>query len=195
MPTLRIMSIYAKRKRTFAAELRRAHSDLEEFRAGLPVRFGVKVADVIRQEAWFKDSGLRGGTREMSDDAIQAIETILVLKRQIRAVCRKIHTPDCWFHEGRHGVSVMETLGMSWNDVSMMVGEDRRLPVSAVLHLLNVIRTTEQVMPTEERLGKWAINVSVDGWWRLLRGRHRRLLHLLQTAAELEQELSWHSPP
>ena len=194
MPTLRIMSIYAKRKRTFAAELRRARNELEEFRAGLPVRFGTKLAATIRQEAWFKDSGLRGGTREMSDDAIQAIETILVLKRQIRAVCRKIHTPDCWFHEGRHGVSVMETLGMSWDDVRRMVTEDR-LPVSAVLHLLNVVRTAEQVMPTEERLGKWARFDGVEKWWRFLQRKHRRLLHLLKTAAELEQELNWDSPP
>ena len=194
MPTLRIMTIYAKRKRMFAAELHKARTELEEFRAGLPARFGTKLAAAIRQEAWFQDSGIQGGTPEMSDNAIQAIETILVLNCRLRAVCRRIRWPDCCFGEGPHGVSVWETLGMSWDDIWMLT-EDKRLPVSAVLHLLNVVRTTEQVMPTEERLGKWAINVSVDSWWRILRGRHRRLLYLLQTAAEREQELSWHSPP
>jgi hypothetical protein len=189
------MSIYTKRKRMFAGQLRRAHAELEEFRADLPVRFGMIAAAAIRQAAWFRDSGIHGGTAEMSDDAIQAIETILVLKRQVRAACRLIHTSDCWFHEGPHGISVWETLGMSWDDVWRMVNADRRLPVSAVLRLLNVVRTTEQVMPTKEQIGKWAINVSVESWWRLLRRRHRRLLHLLQTAAEQEQELRWDSPP
>jgi hypothetical protein len=189
------MTIYAKRKRTHAAELHNVRTELEEFRAGLPVRFGAKIAAAIRQEAWFRDSGIHGGTPEMSDEAIQAIETILVMKCRLRAVCRKIRWPDCWFGEGPHGVSVWETLGMSWDDVWRMVNADRHLPISAVLQLLNVVRTTEQVMPTEARLGKWAINVSVESWWRILRSRRRRLLHLLQTAAEREQELSWHSPP
>ena len=195
MPTMRLMSIYRQRKRTHAAGLRRAHRDLEQLRADLPVRFGTKLADVIRTEAYFRDCGLCGGTSELSAAAEEAVETALKLKRRIRAVCRRIHTPDCSFHEGPHGVSVWETLGMSWDDVWRMVTEDRRLPISAILRLLEVLRKAEQVMPSEERLGKWAINVSVESWRRLLRGRHRRLMHLLQTAAELEEDLSWHSPP
>ncbi len=194
MPTLRLTSIYKKRKQAHAAELRRAHRDLEQFRADLPFRFGPKVADAIRTESWFRDCGLCGGRAELSAEAEDAVETALKLKRCIRAVSRRINTPDCSFWEGPHGVSVMETVGMSWDDVWRMADEDR-LAIPAVLRLLNVVRTTEPVMPTEERLGKWAINVSVDGWWRLLRRRHWRLLHLLQTAAELEEELSWHSPP
>jgi hypothetical protein len=188
------MSIYRQRKRAHAAELRRAHRELEQFRASLPIRFGTKLAGSIRTEAWFRDCGLHGGPPELSTDAEEAVETVLKLKRRIRVVCRRIHTPDCSFHEGPHGVSVMETLGMSWDDVWRMVTKDR-LPVSAILRLLEVLRTTEQVMPTEERLGKWGFYEGVERWWRLLRHRHRRLLHLLQTAAEREEELSWHSPP
>ena len=78
------MSIFRKRKRTFAGELRRARTELEEFRAGLPVRFGTKLAAANPQEAWFMDSGIRGGAAEMSDDAIKAIEKILTLKRRVR---------------------------------------------------------------------------------------------------------------
>ena len=179
----------------FAAELRQAQAELEQFRDSLPVRFGEMVANTIRTEAWFKDCGIRGGASELTEDALEAVEEVLSLKRRIRAVCRKIHTPDCWFHEWPHGISVWETLGMSWEEVRRMLGKDRRLAIPAVLRLLNVVRTTEQVMPTEERLGKWAKFDGVDAWWRLLRGRHRRLLHILQTAAELEQDLGWHSPP
>ncbi len=84
---------------------------------------------------------------------------------------------------------------MSWDDVWRMVNADRRLPVSAVLMLLKIVRETEQVMPTEARLGKWAMFDGPEKWWRFLRRKYRRLLHLLQTAAEREQELSWHSPP
>ena len=54
-----------------------------------------------------------------------------------------------------------------------------RLPLSVVLHLLKVVRTTEQVLPTEERLGKWTLNYPLEKWWRLLRYRRRRLLCLL----------------
>jgi hypothetical protein len=188
------MSIYRQQKRTFGADLRRAHRELEQFRDAILFRFGTKLAGVIRQEAWFRDCGLHGGPPELSAEAEDAVEKVLKLKRRVRAACRQIHTPDCCFHEGPHGISVWETLGMSWDDVWKMVTKDR-LPVSAVLRLLEVLRTTEQVMPTEERLGKWAINVSVDYWWRLLRNRRRRLLCLLRTAAELEEKLRWHSPP
>jgi len=61
----------------------------------------------------------------------------------------------------------------------------------AVLQLLAVVRTTEQVLPTEERLGKWTRGYPVEKWWRLLRWRRRRLLCLLRAAAEQEEELRW----
>ena len=191
MPTLRIMSIYTRRKRMYAAELHHARAELEEFRDGLPARFGAKTAATIRQEAWFQDSGIHGGTPEISDDAIQAIETILMLKRRIRAVYQRIHTPDCWISEGPHGVSVWETLGMSWDDVWRMLDANKRLPVSAVLRLLEIIRTTEQVMPTVERLGKWAKFDGADKWWRFLHRKHDRLLCFLQTAVDLEEDVRW----
>ncbi len=175
MPTLRIMSVYTKRKREFAADLRYACVRLEQFRDALPIQFGAKVANAIRTETWFRDCGLCGGRAELSAEAEKAVKNVLKLKRKVRVVCRRIHTPDCCFHEGPHGISVWETLGMSWEDVWRMVTEDR-LPVSAVLRLLNVVRTTEQIMPTVERLGKWAINVSVESWGRLLRRRRERLL-------------------
>ena len=61
MPTLRIMSLYTKRKREFAADLRYARVRLEQFRDALPIRFGEKLAGAIRTEAWFRDSGIHGG--------------------------------------------------------------------------------------------------------------------------------------
>ncbi len=190
MPTLQLMSIYRQRKRMHGADLRRAHRDLEQLRTDLPIRFGTKLADAIRTEAYFRDCGLCAGRAELSDEAEEAVVKLLRFKRRIRAVCRRIHTPDCSFWEGPHGVSVWETLGTSWGDVWRLVN-DGRLPIEAVLVLLRLVRKTEQVMPTEAMLGKWAINVSVESWWRLLRRRRERLLCLLGTAAEREEEVNW----
>ena len=189
MPTLKLMSIYKVQKRKYAADLRDAHTDLEQARASLPVRFG-SIATAIRTEVFFRDSGIHGGESELPEEALEAVERLLTLKGNVRAVCRNIHLPGCSFREGPQGVSVWETLGMSWDD-AWRLKVDGRLPVSAVLQLLAVVRSTKQVLPTEERLGKWTINYPVEKWWRLLRHRRRRLLCLLETAAELEEELVW----
>ena len=80
MPTLRIMSIYKKRKREFAADLRYARVRLEQFRANLPARFGTKLADAIRTEAWFRDCGIHGGPPELSAEAEEVVKIVLKLK-------------------------------------------------------------------------------------------------------------------
>ena len=189
MPTLKLMSIYKVQKRKYADDLRDARADLEQARASLPVRFGT-ISAAIRTEVFFRDSGISSGATKLSEEELDAVENLLTLKRRVRAVCRQIHVPGCSFREGPQGVSVWETLGRSWDDV-WRLKEDGRLPVSAVLQLLAVVRSTKQVLPTEERLGKWTINYPVEKWWRLLRHRRRRLLCLLETAAELEEELVW----
>ena len=183
------MSLYRERKRTFADELTAARADLEQARASLPQRLGTIVATTVRTEVFFQDSGIFGAEK-LSDEGQEAVENLLKLKCKVRAVCRQIHTPKCSFSEGPSGVSVWETLGMSWEDVWRLT-EDGRLPVSTVLHLLIVVRTTKQILPTEERLGKWTRGYSVGSWWRLLQRRHQRLLCLLQAAAEREEDLRW----
>jgi len=190
MPSLRLPSIYQSRRRKFIADLHQAHAELGQARTSLPERVGTLVAVTVRTEVFLRDSGLHG-TPGLPDDAEEAVETLLRLKNRVRAVSRQIRSPRCWFSEGPLGASVWETLGgRSWEDIWRLT-DDRRLPLPAVLQLLAVVRDTPQVLPTNEQLGKWTMNFSVERWWRLLRRRRRRLLCLLTTAAEREEELRW----
>jgi hypothetical protein len=69
-----------------------------------------------------------------------------------------------------------------------------RLPVPGVLRLLDVLRTTKQVMPTDEEVLEWDMSGRdpchmTAEWRRILRRRKERLECLLRTAAELEEEV------
>ena len=69
-------------------------------------------------------------------------------------------------------------------EVGGRCSDDGFLPVSGVLWLLSVLRTTEQVMPTEEQVTDWTLREEIrvtcpDEWRRVLRRRKRRLAGLL----------------
>ena len=76
-----------------------------------------------------------------------------MLTRNVGTVVKKIHTPDCWFHEKPMPISVLETVGLSWDEVQARCKANGKLPVGDVLWLLNVLRTTKQVMSTENYRG------------------------------------------
>ena len=86
------------------------------------------------------------------------------------------------------------TVGLSWEDVRRRCSADGLLPVSDVLWLLQVLRKTPQVMPSDEQIIEWtASGVSPchlpSEWEQVLRRRKGRLAWLLRTAVELEEEV------
>lgn len=198
MPKLRIMSIYKERRRTFAAELFRASTELEQFRASLVVRYGKETADAIRQEArWRKGVILgRSDAPKLPKEFSATVKELRRLNHNLTAARKKIRAADCWFRESPGPISVLDTAGLSWSVVNERCANDGRLPVAGVLWLLKTLRTTDQIIPTEEQVLEWAAmglgpyHLPAK-WWQLLRRRRRRLAVLLKTAAMLEEDVQW----
>jgi hypothetical protein len=196
MPTLQIISVYNVRRRRFAPELVNARADLEEFKESLVVRFGTETADAIHQQtSWTADMIFgRVEVPDLSKAGEAAVTTLKMLTRNISAVWKNIHSPDCWFHENPVPVSVLETVGLTWGKVQERCAANGSLPVADVLWLLSVLHTTKQVMPTDEQVWEWAASRCdpchlPEEWRRVLWRRKERLVRLLQTAAELEEEV------
>ena len=192
MPTLRIMSVYQERKRTFAADLSQARTELEQFEASLHARYGDKAVDAMCKKPFRIEDPDLGNVPDLSEEGAVAVRTWRMLELKVRAVWRKIRTPDCWFREMPGPFSVLGMTGLSWRNVHDKCAENGRLPVSGVLWLLKVLRATE---PTEEQTGTWR---AVDGepirsekWQRRLDRRHRRQVRLLHTAVMLEENVWW----
>ncbi len=194
MPTLRIMSIYKEHKRTFATELDKARTERDQFTATLVARFGKEAADAMRRNAWWTEEVILG-QRKMSREISIAAKRLRSLDRKVVAIRKRIRTPDCWFRECPGPVSMLEMVGLSWGMVHKKCAQGR-LPISAALWLLKVLRTAEQKLPTEgqawegaaTRLGPCRLS---EKWQRLLSRRRRRLALLLDTAVMLEEDVRW----
>ena len=158
MPTLTIMSVYNARKAMHAAHIARARSKLERFKEDLVVRFGKETADAVKmQVSWTEDMIFgRVEVPEITDEGYAAVKTLREIIGKVNAVKRKIHTRTCWFRESLVPISVLETVGLSWEEVEEQHVKDERLSLPGVLRLLSVLRTTPQVMPTDEQAYEWA---------------------------------------
>ena len=196
MPTLRILSIYNARKRHFAPELAHARAELAGFKESLIIRFGVETADAIRQQTHWTEAMIFGRVEvpELPMECEAAVKTLKMLTRKVSTVVKKHHAPDCWFHEQPSPISVLETVGLTWDMVWERCEANGRLPVADVLWLLNILRTTEQVMPSDEQVWEWAASGCEpchlpDEWRRVLWRRKERLVRLLKMAVELKEEV------
>jgi hypothetical protein len=194
--TLRILSLYHDRRKKYAPELARAHAKLEQYDEALVTRFGTETGDAIRQQIrWTADMIFgRVEVPELSDEGEHAVRTLKTLTRKVGTVLKKLHAPDCWFHESPTPISVLETVGLTWDMVQERCAANGRLPVADVLWLLKVLRATEPAMPTDEQVGNWAASGCEpchlpDEWRRVLWRRRRRLVRLLGRAVELEREV------
>ena len=197
MPTLRIMSIYKERKRTFASELANARTEREQFLATLVARFGKEAADVMRHEAGGRIIMAlgRGGMPTLPGQISVAVKKLQALDRRVEAGRKKIRTADSWFREVPGPVSVLESLGLSWRMVNEKCS-DGKMSISAAFWLLKVLRSAEHILPTEEQ--GWEQAATGPGpcrlskkWRRRLHRRRRRLALLLHTAAMLEEDVQW----
>jgi hypothetical protein len=180
MPTLRIMSIYKKQKRLFAAELAAARAEREQFMATIMASFG-EIATMASMLS-------KGGSA--------AAKKLEALDHKVIVVRRKVRTADCWYRESPGPGSVLEMTGLSWRMVNERCLADGRLPISGVSWLLNALRAADQVMPGEEpsrgwsemEPGPWHLPKK---WRRRLRRRRRRLMLLLDMALMLEEDIQW----
>jgi hypothetical protein len=198
MPTLTLLSLYNARKGMYASQLARARAELERFKADLVVRFGKETADAVGQQVSWTEDMIFGRTEvlPLTDEGYAAVETLKALDHEVVATLRCIRTPSCWFREPVEPISVLETVGLSSKEVEEKYVADERLSLPGVLRLLHVFRTTTQVMPSDERVWEWAAaGLSPchlpHEWRRVLRNRRRRLVMLLRTAAELEEEVRY----
>ena len=193
MPKLRIMSIYKEHKRTFTVELSQARTELGQFEASLFARYGDNLADAMLKKPFQVEDLHLGKVPDLSKDGAVAARTWQMLDLKVRAIRKKIRTPDCWFRESPGVVSVLGMTGLSWRNVHDRFAENGRLPISGVLWLLEVLRATK---PTKEQARTWT---TVGGepirpsskWQRRLDHRHRRLVQLLHTAVLLEEDVRW----
>ncbi len=198
MPTLTLVSLYNARKSMYASQLARARAELERFKEDLVVRFGKETADAVKmQVSWTEDMIFgRVEVPEITDEGYAAVKMLREIIGKVNAVKRKIHTRTCWFRESLVPVSVLETVGLSWEEVEEQHVKDERLSLPGVLRLLYVLNTTPQVMPSEEQANEWAaaglspVHLPHE-WRRVLRIRLRRLVVLLRTAVELEEDVRY----
>jgi hypothetical protein len=198
MPTLTLISVYRERRRTYSDQLARARAELERFKEDLVARFGRETADAVRQQvSWTEDMAFgRVEVPRLTKEGYAAVERLQTLSHKVTAVVRKIRTPSCWFREKVEPISVPETVGLSWKEVEEKYVENEHLSLSGVLELLRVLNTTPQTLPTDEQVWGWAgSGVSPchlpHEWRRLLRIRRRRLVLLLLTAGNLEEDLRY----
>jgi hypothetical protein len=119
MPTLKITSIYNARKRHFAPELAQARADLAEFKESLVVRFGKVTADAIWQQTHWTEDMIFGrvDVMDLTEEGEAAVATLKTLIRNVTTVWKNIRAPECSFHESPTPVSVLETVGLTWDMV------------------------------------------------------------------------------
>jgi hypothetical protein len=198
MPTLKLMSVYRARKQAYADQLAGARAELERFKADIVTRFGKETADAVKMQThWTEDMAFgRVEVPRLTQEGYAAVETLQLLTRKLVAVRRRLRTPRCWFRENPEPISVLETVGLSWKEVEEKYVENEHLSLSGVLELLRVLNTTAQTLPTDQQVWQWA----AEGlspchlpheWRRVLQGRKGRLLLLLLTAANLEEDLRY----
>ena len=195
MPTLTLVSLYNARKSMCASHLVRTRADLARFEEDLVSRFGKETADAVKMQVKWTEDMIFGRTEvpRLTKEGYAAVETLGILDQKVKTVVRKIRTPNCWFRESVEPISVMNTVKMSWEEVKEKYVEDGRLLLPGVLELLRALNTTPQVMPSDEQAYEWAAaGLSPchlpHEWRQVLRIRKDRLVCLLRTAAELEEE-------
>jgi len=196
MPTLKIIPMYEENKQRYAPKLAQTRADLEQFRSSLVARFGKVGADAITMHAQWTEDMLFGRVEVLPllKEAEDAVDTLRMLRKKVRVVRKKICANECYFHEKPTPISVLETVGLSWEEVRRRCSDDGLLPVSGVLWLLDVLCTREQMMPSDEQVTEWAASgldpchLPVE-WRRILRKRRVRLTFLLQMAVILEVEV------
>jgi hypothetical protein len=198
MPTLTLVSLYDSRKSMYAPQLAQARAEMERFKVDIVIRFGQETADAVKMQVkWTEDMVFgRVEVPRLTKEGYAAVERLQTLSHKVKAVVRKIRTPSCWFREKVEPISVLETLGMCWREVEEKYVEDGRLSLPGVLEILRALNTTPQVMPTDEQAYEWAAaGLSPchlpHEWLRVLRNRRRRLVMLLLTAAELEEDVRY----
>jgi hypothetical protein len=198
MPTLTLVSVYNARKATYADQLARARAELEQFREDLVVRFGQETADAVKMQVKWTEDMIFGRVEvpKLTKEGYAAVETLGILDRKVKAVLKDIRTPSCRFRESPVPISVLETVGLSWQEVEERHVVNGRLSLHGVLELLRVLNTTPQVMPSDKQVWEWA-GSGVEPchlpheWRRALQGRKGRLLLLLLTAATLEEDVRY----
>ena len=176
----------------------RARAELERFEADIVARFGRETANAVKMQTKWTESMIFGRTEvlPLSDEGEVACKTLRTLTGNVKKVLKDIRTPNCRFRESPVPISVLETVGLSWKAVEEKYVEDGQLSLSGVLELLRVLSTTPQVMPTDEQAYEWAgeglspVHLPHE-WRRVLRTRKDRLVCLLRTAAELEEEVKY----
>ena len=161
MPTLTLLSLYNARKSMYAAHLARARAELERFKEDLVARFGQETADAV------KHADEVDGGHDLRADGSPPPHRRGLRRRQDASgdhrerQCGREEDPhaDCWFREAVEPISVLETVGSSWKEVEERFVADERLSLPGVLWLLHVLRTTPQVMPSDEQVYEWAARV------------------------------------
>jgi hypothetical protein len=198
MPTLTLVSLYNTRKATYADQLARARAERERFEEELVARFGRETADAVKMRTHWTEDMIFGRVEvpRLTKEGYAAVETLKTLDDRLKAVRRKVCIPSCWFREAVVPISVLETVGMSWTMMEEKYVEDGRLLLPGALELLRALNTIPQVTPTDQQVWEWAgSGVSPchlpHEWRRVLQGRKGRLLLLLLTAGNLEEDLRY----
>ena len=85
----------------YAAQLARARAELERFKASLVARFGEQEARAVRQQTHWTEDMLFGRVEVMklSEEGVDAVETLRTLRKKVVAVVGKVRTRGCWFRE------------------------------------------------------------------------------------------------
>ena len=197
MPTLTLLSLYNARKATYAARLSRARAELERFNGDIVARLGQETANAVKMRTHWTEDMIFGRVEvpRLTKEGYAAVEALKTLDDRLKAVRRKVCIPSCRFRESPVPISVLETVGLSWKAAEEKYVENGHLSLSGVLELLRALNTP-QTMPTDQQTYEWASQgVSPchlpHQWRQVLWTRKNRLVCLLRTAVELEEDVKY----
>ena len=141
MPTLRILSVYQERKRLLGRRTLPCPSRTKEYEVRHFTRY-CQILEIMWREPRQADEQRLGKVPILSEEDLLAVRMGRALELKLIAARKKIRTSDCWFRELPGIFSVLESAGLTSRNVRAKCTEDGRLPVSAALWLLNILRTT-----------------------------------------------------
>ncbi len=127
---------------------------------------------------------------EIPAEGLPFLDEFLRLNRREAALCRKMRNTAFWCCDSLPPPYVFWAYHWFWDEIEGLLNENRRLPLTHVQMLLDVLLNEEPRFPTPQQVVDLRMDAGeVLGWERTFRHKRRNLIRLFQTALRLEEEM------
>jgi len=196
MPLLFIDSLVRRQHEKRCQRLDRVRQEIDRFLASVESQVGTEVADAFRAHLDLPWGVRYRGERlpEVPPEAMPFLDGFLWLDRREAAIRRKaFHSAFCCW-EPYQPPNVLSCCGETWMPVELWYMQDECLSVANVRRLLEVVRDSEMVLPTQEDVASWGQRDdgeprTCEEWRQVLARRRRRLVRFLELASKLDEDV------